>query len=151
LGFTPESGVAGWVPIFLFALLFGLSMDYEVLLLSRIREHWLTTGDSRSSVIFGLSRTGRLISSAAAIMVVAFSGFMLGSQVNMKEMGFGLLSSIAIDATLIRVLLVPSIMGLLGNINWWVPTPLRAWSRQSSTFAEGDAVADDALEGEFAA
>ena len=146
LGFTPESGVNGIVPIFLFALLFGLSMDYEVLLLSRIRERWLATRDNRESVIFGLERTGRLISSAAAIMVVAFSGFVLGSQVLLKEFGIGLLASIALDATLIRVLLVPSIMGLLGAWNWWVPAPLRAWSTRASAFAEGDALIDLAPE-----
>ena len=140
LGFTPESGVAGWVPIFLFALLFGLSMDYEVFLLSRIREHWLATGDNRASVVFGLARTGRLISSAAAIMVVAFSGFVLGNQLQLKELGFGLLASIALDATLIRILLVPAIMTLLGRANWWVPAPLRAWSGRAS--AEGDALDD---------
>jgi RND superfamily putative drug exporter len=139
LGFTPESGVNGIVPIFLFALLFGLSMDYEVLLLSRIRERWLVTGDNRESVIFGLERTGRLISSAAAIMVVAFSGFLLGSQVLLKEFGIGLLASIALDATLIRVLLVPSIMGLLGAVNWWVPAPLRGWSTRAAAFAEDEA------------
>jgi RND superfamily putative drug exporter len=137
LGFTPESGVNGIVPIFLFAILFGLSMDYEVFLLSRIRERWLATGDTRESVVYGLAGTGRLISSAAAIMVVAFSGFVFSSDVLLKEFGIGLLASIALDATLIRVLLVPSIMGLLGAWNWWVPTPLRAWSMRASAFAEG--------------
>ena len=142
LGFTPESGVAGWVPIFLFALLFGLSMDYEMFLLSRIREHWLATGDTQSSVVFGLARTGRLISSAALIMVVAFSGFVLGGQLQLKELGFGLLAGIAIDATLVRILLVPSIMALLGSLSWWVPAPLRAWSAHASAFSEGDAQDD---------
>jgi RND superfamily putative drug exporter len=151
LRFTPESGVASWVPIFLFALLFGLSMDYEVLLLSRIRERWLAGGDTRESVVFGLARTGRLISSAAAIMVVAFSGFVLGSQVEMKELGFGLLAAVALDATLIRVLLVPSVMRLLGGANWWVPAPLRGWSTRASAFAEGDALDDATLEEENAA
>jgi RND superfamily putative drug exporter len=146
LGFTPESGVNGYIPIFLFAILFGLSMDYEVFLLTRIRERWLITGDTRESVIFGLARTGRLISSAALIMVVAFSGFILGSEVQNKELGFGLLASIALDATLIRVLLVPSIMRLLGAWNWWVPSPLRAWSLRASAFAEGDVPAGGALE-----
>ena len=138
LGFTPESGVSGVVPIFLFAILFGLSMDYEVFLLSRIRERWLATDDNRESVVFGLAGTGRLISSAAAIMVVAFSGFVLSSQVLLKELGIGLLASIALDATLIRVLLVPSIMALLGRANWWVPSPLRAWSTRISAFAEDE-------------
>jgi RND superfamily putative drug exporter len=152
LGFTPESGVAGWVPIFLFALLFGLSMDYEVFLLSRIRERWLATGDNRESVVFGLARTGRLISSAAAIMVVAFSGFLLGSQLELKEMGFGLVTAVALDATLIRLLLVPSLMRLLGRVNWWAPSPLRSWSSRASAFGEGEAITGLALvEGEQAA
>jgi RND superfamily putative drug exporter len=151
LSFTPESGVAGWVPIFLFALLFGLSMDYEVFLLSRVRERWLAGGDTGESVVFGLARTGRLISSAAAIMVVAFSGFLLGSMVQLKELGFGLLAAVALDATLIRILLVPSVMRLLGAANWWVPAPLRAWSTRTSAFAEGGALEDPALEGDSAA
>jgi RND superfamily putative drug exporter len=151
LGFTPESGVNGIVPIFLFALLFGLSMDYEVLLLSRIRERWLATGNNRESVIFGLERTGRLISSAAAIMVVAFGGFLLSSQVLLKEFGIGLVASIALDATLIRVLLVPSIMGLLGAANWWVPAPLHAWSTRASAFMQDDALTDLTVEVESVA
>ena len=76
LGFSPESGVASWIPVFLFAFLFGLSMDYEVFLLSRVREHWLAIGKNTESVAFGLERTGRLITSTALIMVVAFSGFL---------------------------------------------------------------------------
>ena len=138
LGFTPEGGVAGWVPIFLFAFLFGLSMDYEVFLLSRIREGWLATGDNRASVAFGVERTGRLISSAAAIMVVAFSGFMMGSQLQLKQLGFGLVASIIVDATIIRLVLVPSIMRLLGTINWWVPRFLREFASRGVTFGEGD-------------
>src|SRR5207245_527748 len=107
LGLSPESGVASWVPIFLFAFLFGLSMDYEVFLLSRIREGWLDTGHTTESVAFGLEKTGRLISSSAAIMVVAFSGFVIGNEIELKEFGFGLLASIVLDATLIRLVLVP--------------------------------------------
>lgn len=128
LGFTPEDGVAPWVPIFLFAFLFGLSMDYEVLLLSRIREAWLSTHNNRASVALGLEKTGRLISSAAAIMVIAFSGFLIGHEIQLKEFGFGLMVSIALDATLIRLVLVPSIMELMGDWNWWVPAPLRSWA-----------------------
>ena len=137
LGFYPESGVAGWVPIFLFAFLFGLSMDYEVFLLSRIREGWLSTGQNSASVAFGLEKTGRLISSAALIMVVAFSGFLIGGQLQLKEFGFGLLAAIALDATLIRLVLVPSIMELLGTINWWVPGFLREFASRGTAFGEG--------------
>jgi RND superfamily putative drug exporter len=128
LGFTPEDGVATWVPVFLFAFLFGLSMDYEVLLLSRIREAYLETGRNRESVAFGLEKTGRLITSAALIMVVAFSSFLLGHQVQFKEFGFGLMVSIGVDASLIRIILVPAIMEVMGDWNWWVPGPLRAWA-----------------------
>jgi RND superfamily putative drug exporter len=125
LGFTPESGIASWVPVFLFAFLFGLSMDYEVFLLSRMREGWLSTGKNRESVAFGLEKTGRLITSAAAIMVVAFSGFLLGREIQLKEFGFGLMASIALDATLVRIILVPAIMELSGSLNWWLPAFMR--------------------------
>jgi RND superfamily putative drug exporter len=140
LGFYPESGVAGWVPVFLFAFLFGLSMDYEVLLLSRIQEGWHASGRNSDSVAFGLEKTGRLISSAAAIMVIAFSGFMLGGNVQFKEFGFGLVAAIALDATLIRLVLVPAIMKLMGNLNWWLPSPLQRLASKGATFGEGDPV-----------
>jgi RND superfamily putative drug exporter len=138
LGFIPESGVAGWVPIFLFALLFGLSTDYEVFLLSRIRERWIAGGDSHESVAFGLEKTGRLISSAASIMVVAFAGFVIGSQVQLKELGFGMLAAIAIDASVIRIVLVPSVMAILGNAGWWMPGFLRGFAARGTGFSEGD-------------
>jgi RND superfamily putative drug exporter len=130
LGGSQADGVPTWVLLFLFAFLFGLSMDYEVLLLSRIREAWLDRGDNEAAVVLGLQRTGRLISSAALIMAVAFSGFMLGTALWMKMMGFGLTVSILVDATLIRVVLVPSIMKLVGRWNWWVPGRLSAWSHR---------------------
>jgi RND superfamily putative drug exporter len=142
LAFSPEGGVAGWVPIFLFAFLFGLSMDYEVFLLSRVREAWLDTGKNEESVALGLEKTGRLITSAAAIMVVAFAGFLIGSQLQLKEFGFGLLAAIALDATLIRLVLVPAIMRLLGTINWWVPGFLHGFASQGATFGEGTVGAD---------
>jgi putative drug exporter of the RND superfamily len=130
LGAAKVDGIPTWVLLFLFAFLFGLSMDYEVLLLSRIREAWLRTGDNAESIAGGLGTTGRLISSAAVIMAIAFSGFMLGTAVWMKEMGLGLTLSILLDATLIRIVLVPSIMTLVGRWNWWVPASLRAWSHR---------------------
>jgi RND superfamily putative drug exporter len=150
LGFTPESGVAGWVPVFLFAFLFGLSMDYEVFLLSRIREGWLATGKTGESVSFGLEKTGRLISSAAVIMMVAFTGFLLGSEVDMKEFGFGLLAAIAIDATLVRLVLVPSIMRVLGPLSWWMPGFLRGFASQGTSFGEGEPALVEAEELELA-
>jgi RND superfamily putative drug exporter len=122
----------------LFALLFGLSTDYEVFLLSRIRERWFTTGDGGESVGYGLQRTGRLISSAALIMVVAFSGFLIGDEPQLKEFGFGLLAAIVIDATLIRLVLVPSLMALLGRWSWWVPAPLRSFAARGNAFGEGN-------------
>src|SRR5579884_252274 len=125
LGFSPESGVASWVPIFLFAFLFGLSMDYEVFLLSRIREHWLATRNNRASVAYGLERTGRLITSAAVIMVLAFSGLIMGHEIQLKEFGLGMVASVALDASLIRIVLVPSIMAIMGEWNWWLPPFLR--------------------------
>ena len=145
LSFYPEDGVATWVPIFMFAFLFGLSMDYEVLLLSRIREAWLSTGNNRESVAFGLEKTGRLITSAALIMVIAFSSFLLGHQIQFKEFGFGLVISIAIDASLIRVVLVPAIMEIMGDWNWWVPRSLRGWAYRSSSTSDYEEVEKDAV------
>lgn len=130
LGSSRADGIPTWVLLFLFAFLFGLSMDYEVLLLSRVREAWMATGDNAEAVVSGLARTGRLISSAAIIMAIAFSGFLLGTAIWMKEMGFGLTVSILVDATLIRVVLVPSIMAIVGRWNWWVPRSIRAWSQR---------------------
>jgi RND superfamily putative drug exporter len=141
LGFSPEDGVATWVPVFMFAFLFGLSMDYEVLLLSRVREHWLATHNNRDSVAFGLEKTGRLITSAALIMVIAFSSFLLGHQIQFKEFGFGLSISIAVDASLIRVLLVPAIMEVMGDWNWWTPRFLRQWARGQSRISESEEAA----------
>ena len=110
-----------WVPMMLFAVVFGLSMDYEVFLLSRIREEWRRTGDSRTSVADGLAATAKVISAAAAIMVVVFGSFMLEFERTMKMMGTGLAVAIFLDATIVRMLLVPATMELLGDKNWWLP------------------------------
>ncbi|RKH87488.1 MMPL family transporter, partial [Corallococcus praedator] len=109
------------LPILLFCALFGLSMDYEVLLLSRIREEWLRTGDNTHAVAEGLEQTGGLITSAAAIMVAVFAAFSLASVVVVKAMGLGMAIAVALDATLVRVLIVPSMMRLMGDLNWWGP------------------------------
>nr|BDT33054.1 MMPL family transporter [Myxococcus sp. MH1] len=109
------------LPILLFCALFGLSMDYEVLLLSRIREEWLRTGDNTHAVAEGLERTGGLITSAAAIMVAVFAAFALASVVVVKAMGLGMAIAVALDATLVRVLIVPAMMRLMGDWNWWAP------------------------------
>ena len=109
------------LPVLLFCTLFGLSMDYEVLLLSRIREEWERTHDNRRSVAEGLERTASLITSAAAIMVAVFAAFALARIVVVKAMGVGMAIAVALDATLVRVLIVPATMRLFGNLNWWAP------------------------------
>jgi RND superfamily putative drug exporter len=113
--------IEAWVPMMLFAVVFGLSMDYEVFLLSRIREEWMRTGDSRTSVADGLAATAKVITAAAAIMVVVFGSFMLEFERTMKMMGTGLAVAIFLDATIVRMVLVPSTMELLGDRNWWLP------------------------------
>ncbi len=125
LGFQQVMAIEAWVPILLFAVLFGLSMDYHVFLLSRIRERFERTGDNAESVAFGLRRTGALITGAALIMVAVFGGFASGDLVVFQQIGFGLAVAVAIDATLIRSILVPASMKLLGSRNWWLPRPLR--------------------------
>jgi RND superfamily putative drug exporter len=107
--------------MFMFAILFGLSMDYEVFLLSRVREEWQRTGDPVGSVVAGLGATGRVISCAALIMVTVFSGFALDHVVAIKMMGVGMAVAIAVDATLVRLVVVPALMVLLGSRNWWLP------------------------------
>jgi len=109
----------------MFCILFGLSMDYEVLMLSRIQEEYERTGDNRTAVAFGLAHTGRVITGAAAIMIVAFGGFMLADIVIIKSLGFGLALAVLIDATIVRGLLVPATMRLMGRWNWWAPVPVK--------------------------
>jgi uncharacterized membrane protein YdfJ with MMPL/SSD domain len=123
-GFPEKMPVTTWVPMFLFVILFGLSMDYEVFLLSRIREEYDATGDNTASVARGLARTARVITAAAAIMVVVFLSFVLGANVAVKQIGLGLAVAVLIDATLVRMVLVPAVMELLGKANWWLPAPL---------------------------
>jgi RND superfamily putative drug exporter len=110
-----------WIPMMLFAIVFGLSMDYEVFLLSRVREEWTRTGDSRTSVADGLAATAKVITAAAAIMVVVFGSFLLENDRVVKMMGVGLAAAILLDATVVRMLLVPATMELLGDRNWWLP------------------------------
>jgi uncharacterized membrane protein YdfJ with MMPL/SSD domain len=116
--------VEGWIPIFLFAMLFGLSMDYEVFLVTRMREAWDEERDNVRAVSYGLERTGLIITAAALIMVAAFSGFVAGSLVGLQQFGFGLAVAILIDATIVRALLVPSLMALFGRWNWWLPATI---------------------------
>ncbi|MGH9212137.1 MAG: MMPL family transporter [Acidimicrobiales bacterium] len=110
-----------WMPMMLFAIVFGLSMDYEVFLLSRIKEEWLRTGDSRTSVADGLAATARVITAAALIMVFVFGAFLLEPDRIVKLMGVGLATAVLLDATIVRMLLVPATMELLGDRNWWLP------------------------------
>ncbi|MYR06617.1 MMPL family transporter [Gordonia sp. SID5947] len=121
LGVDNPVAVSSWVPILIFAILFGLSMDYEVFLLSRIREDWLATGDARLSVISGLAKTGRVITTAAAIMVAVFLSFATETDIVMKMLGLGMAVAVFLDATLVRMVLVPATMSLLGRYNWWLP------------------------------
>jgi RND superfamily putative drug exporter len=121
IGLVPPGGLNSFIVLMLFTILFGLSMDYEVFLLSRIREEYQRTGDNAKSVVTGLSQTGGLITSAALIMVVLFGSFGFTRLTATREFGLGLAFAVALDATLIRVVLVPILMGLLGRANWWFP------------------------------
>jgi uncharacterized membrane protein YdfJ with MMPL/SSD domain len=124
LGLYQFSQVEGWIPIFLFAMLFGLSMDYEVFLVTRMRETWDEVHDNVRAVSYGLERTGLIVTAAAIIMVAAFSGFVAGSVVGLQQFGLGLAVAILVDATIVRALLVPSLMALFGRWNWWLPASL---------------------------
>ncbi len=121
-GFPERMPVTTWVPVFLFVILFGLSMDYEVFLLSRIRESYLETGSNSRAVAAGLGSTARVISAAAAIMVVVFLSFDLTPDVSVKQVGLGLAVAVLIDATVVRLVLVPAVMEMLGKANWWLPS-----------------------------
>jgi RND superfamily putative drug exporter len=134
LGFTAQS-TDPTIPVLLFAVVFGVSMDYEVLLVSRIQEEHQRTGDTVAAVAEGLARTGRLITGAAAVMVAVFLAFGLAQVELIKAIGIGLAVAIAIDATIVRGLIVPSVMRLLGSANWWAPAPLR-WLHRRAGIAE---------------
>ncbi len=121
-GVAKTGPIDPWIPLMLFTILFGLSMDYEVFLLSRIREEWLRTGDNETSVADGLAGTARVITAAAAIMVCVFGSFVLGDIRVLKVFGLGLASAVFIDATIVRMVLVPATMELLGDRNWWFPS-----------------------------
>ena len=124
-GFVQVEAIEAWLPLFLFSILFGLSMDYHVFLLSRIREHFDLTGDNTISVAYGLRTTGAIITGAALIMVAVFSSFALGRLVSLQQMGFGLAVAVFLDATVVRSVLVPATMKLLGTRNWYLPSWLQ--------------------------
>jgi RND superfamily putative drug exporter len=120
-GFQQTPTIENWIPIFLFCVLFGLSMDYHVFLLSRIREHYDQTHRNRESVAIGLQSTAKIITGAAVIMVAVFAGFASGTLVMFQQMGFGLAVAVILDATIVRSVLVPASMALLGDRNWYLP------------------------------
>jgi putative drug exporter of the RND superfamily len=121
-GFGQVDRIEAWVPVFLFSVLFGLSMDYQVFLLSRIRERYTDTGDTNAAIIFGVGSTARLITGAALIIIVVFSGFAAGELVSFQQMGFGVAAALLIDATIVRLVVIPAAMRLLGERNWYLPS-----------------------------
>ena len=127
LGFTSPGYLDVTQPILMLGILFGLSMDYEVFLLSRMREEWDRTGDNTAAVAAGLQRSGRIITSAALLLAVVIGGFATSGIVFLKMIGIGMLVAVLLDATVVRAILVPATMRLLGNANWWAPAPLRRW------------------------
>src|SRR6185436_15189212 len=124
--FTPLGSVDGTQPVLIFAIAFGLSMDYEVFLLSRIKEQYNRTKDTTASVAQGVQKTGQIITSAALLLVVVIGAFATGEVVFIKQIGVGLALAVLVDATVVRMLLVPATMRLLGKYNWWAPRPLAA-------------------------
>jgi RND superfamily putative drug exporter len=121
LGFPTTMPVTAWVPLLMFPILFGLSTDYEVFLISRIREEYDLGAETRQAVTRGLARTARVITAAAAIMVVVFCSVLLNGSADVKQFGLGLAIAVLIDATIVRMVLVPALMELLGTVNWWLP------------------------------
>jgi uncharacterized membrane protein YdfJ with MMPL/SSD domain len=122
LGLISFDQIEGWIPVFVFAMVFGLSMDYEVFLVSRMREEWDAGRRNAEAVAFGLAKTGRIVTAAGMVMFAAFMGFVAGSIVGLQQFGFGLAVAILLDVTIVRALLVPSMMELFGRWNWWLPS-----------------------------
>jgi uncharacterized membrane protein YdfJ with MMPL/SSD domain len=120
-GIAPTGQIEGWIPIFLFAVLFGISMDYEVFLVTRMREVWDESGDNALAIATGLERTGPIVTAAALVMAAAFCGFLAGSVTGLKQLGLALALGVVLDATLVRGVLVPALMTVLGRWNWWLP------------------------------
>jgi RND superfamily putative drug exporter len=126
LGFTPTGFLEPTIPILLLVILFGLSTDYEVFLLSRIREAWLETGDPTRATVSGVQRTGGIITAAALLLIVVVAGFATGQISFAKMIGIGMITAIVVDATLVRMLLVPALMKAFGRASWWLPAHMRA-------------------------
>jgi RND superfamily putative drug exporter len=146
LGVTPGP-VEPWIPVLMFAVVFGLSMDYEVFLISRVREEWVRRRDASRAVADGIAYTGRVISAAAAIMICVFLSFMLGDQRSVKEFGFGLAAAVFLDAIVVRCVLLPAVLEILGPRTWWLP----AWidRRLPRIRIEGHGAEEDALDEEL--
>ena len=121
IGVDRSGPIESFLPVMLFAILFGLSMDYQVFLVSRMHEEWVHRRDNEQAITIGQARTGRVITSAAAIMVAVFLSFVVGGERVIKEFGIGLAAAVLIDAFVIRTVLVPSLMHLIGDPNWWLP------------------------------
>jgi RND superfamily putative drug exporter len=137
-GFTSEGNISTFIPMFLFCILFGLSMDYEVFLMTRIREEYQKTGSNELAVAHGLESSARAITSAALIMVTVFAAFATSRLLPFKEMGFGLAAAVLIDATIVRTILVPAAMKLMGDWNWWMPAWLDRILPHIALETEGD-------------
>jgi RND superfamily putative drug exporter len=125
---TAPGPIDPWIPLMMFTIVFGLSMDYEVFLLSRMREEWLRSGDNTKAVSYGLVSSARVITAAAAIMVCVFGSFVVGDPLRILDVfGLGLAVAVLVDATIVRMMLVPAVMQLLGTANWWLP----AWTQRA--------------------
>ncbi len=143
IGLESVVPIVSFVPMMMFAVLFGLSMDYQVFLLTRVREEYDATGDTREAVVLGLTRTARVITSAALIMIFVFGAFVLNMSAEVKMFGLGLAFAVFVDATIVRMMLVPSIMELLGDANWWFPKWLSWLPRIDIEGSETQAAAPD--------
>ena len=122
---SPAGPIEPWIPVLMFAVVFGLSMDYEVFLISRVREEWVHRGDASAAVADGIAFTGRVITAAAAIMVCVFLSFMLGDERAIKEFGFGLAIAVFLDALVVRCVMLPAVLQLLGPLTWRLPALAR--------------------------
>jgi len=144
IGVDRKGPIESWVPMMMFTILFGLSMDYEIFLLSRVREEYLRTRDNGLAVANGVASTGRVITAAAAVMIAVFLTFVVGFDVRqIKEIGLGLAASILVDATLVRMVLVPSTMELLRDANWWFPKRMQRWVPKIGVEREPESLEDE--------
>ena len=139
---TATQAITAWIPLMIFAFLFGLSMDYEVFMLTRMREAYDESGDTKRAIALGLARTGKLVTSAALVLMFAFFVLSTGPGVDIKQFGIGLAAGIIFDATVIRGLLVPALMRLIGPANWWMPH----WTRRALFISQRESPPEAATE-----